>query len=404
MGGAGIGSCDDWSAIYWNPAGLAQVEGSSFAMELHYIGSFRKASQSLRNVNDIKKQNLFLGDFFKFPLTVNLEPDYFSNNSVFSAILFPALVWYQHFQWGTLAVGAYGVSGNNLGWKDKLIGFNGEDVVKADIHLLNMTTAFPISYATKLGNKLMVGVNLVGLVSLSKKEIYKGYQAETGSIKNTTFRFQSHGIGYGISADFGLMYEILDDLTVGAVLKSPFNIQEYGESTLEITSKVTKIKESSPAISQVKQSLRTGLGIGYKVNPNFRLAFDIYWIKNSDFSTYIEHEKEGKYLAKEINPLWDLQDHFMFRFGTEIKTDSLPLDLRFGFSTAPSPFKSDMASLATPSFRHVYVLTFGLGYQYRNMLDFSACYIYHYGPERSGNNITVNGYLETFSLTVEYLY
>ena len=36
-GGAFIGQADDWTAIYWNPAGLAQLKKGGVGIEPHYL-------------------------------------------------------------------------------------------------------------------------------------------------------------------------------------------------------------------------------------------------------------------------------------------------------------------------------------------------------------------------------
>ena len=36
MGGAFIGVADDWTAIYWNPAGLAQLHGAGVGLSRGY--------------------------------------------------------------------------------------------------------------------------------------------------------------------------------------------------------------------------------------------------------------------------------------------------------------------------------------------------------------------------------
>jgi len=37
MGGAFIGVADDWTAIYWNPAGLTQLKGHGMGFSLEYL-------------------------------------------------------------------------------------------------------------------------------------------------------------------------------------------------------------------------------------------------------------------------------------------------------------------------------------------------------------------------------
>ena len=51
MGGATLGLADDWSALYWNPAGLAYLRGSEIILEAHTMLIHQESNVSLRNLD-----------------------------------------------------------------------------------------------------------------------------------------------------------------------------------------------------------------------------------------------------------------------------------------------------------------------------------------------------------------
>ena len=88
MGGATLGLADDWSAIFWNPAGLAFLKGSEFIIEGHGMIIHQDASVSLRNISlpnflnqpaRERSQNFLKGDNIKWN---DFEPDYFGNQNI----------------------------------------------------------------------------------------------------------------------------------------------------------------------------------------------------------------------------------------------------------------------------------------------------------------------------------
>ena len=65
MGGAFIGVADDWTALYWNPAGLSQLNEKGVAFSLEYLQVMAHDSSGLANpIPPLTPANVLRGDTF----------------------------------------------------------------------------------------------------------------------------------------------------------------------------------------------------------------------------------------------------------------------------------------------------------------------------------------------------
>ena len=79
MGYALTGLADDWSAIYYNPAGLARLEGQSTACVYEYFSGKNSSGASLRNLSPGLRPDPARGDFVDF---IGDEPSAFGDRAV----------------------------------------------------------------------------------------------------------------------------------------------------------------------------------------------------------------------------------------------------------------------------------------------------------------------------------
>src|SRR5690242_5810640 len=85
MGGAFIGLADDWTAIYWNPAGLAQHSRATAGMSLEILQARFHDSSGLRNATlPFTEANALRGDVFS---QLGNEPSQFSGTD--SSFVYP---------------------------------------------------------------------------------------------------------------------------------------------------------------------------------------------------------------------------------------------------------------------------------------------------------------------------
>ena len=401
MGSAAIGLADDWSSIYWNPAGLAFLEGAAINLEVQTLTTEQQSSSSLRNVGSFLEFDYLMGDFVKFSPTREYEPDRFKNTSLRAFIPTPDLGWYANYGWYTIASGLYATSGGGVSWNDKMTGFREEapgDSMEGNIDLGFFSLNVPFAFAMKVSDKFSVGINASLVMGYNTRDVSKTYLGENGD--RYYFQNQSDSIGLGYSVDLGVLYKATPNYSVGAIVRLPSNVWASGNSRFEIPEQQCEGDTCSwnPYVEEAKsnvvtvQPLKVGMGIGARPTPTLKVALDLYWLQYSEFkttSTYdLAPDQTLKYLA-DTDLDWGFEDRLMVRAGAEYSLGR-EQNLRLGFIYDPSPFRSDRAALATPRFTDAYIATTGYGL-YGKQWSMDLAYQFVYSPERLSTVSTPDG-------------
>ena len=398
MGGAAIGLADDWSAVFWNPAGLAFLTGSAFSFEFQTITSQQRSSMSVRNIPGPPPDYL-AGDFVKFEATREVEPDRYSNKTLGAFIPTPDLGWYGNFGDYTLATGLYATSGGGVSWTDRLDGFNPAalgDAIDGNISLGFFTLNVPFAVAMKFGERVALGVNVAGVIGYNTREVTKTYDYADPNQADLKFENSSTSFGLGVAVDVGLKVKLTETLSLGGVFRAPYSVEGTGESYFEIPQRAAcgapdcdyeQYVEEGESDVITEQPMRWGVGLGYVPTDRLKMDVDFYWVAHSDFitkSTYDVPEGTYDYLA-DSNPEWGFEDKFMIRSGVEYLVGASAF--RAGFIYDPSPFKPERASLTSPRFTDAYIGTAGYGQAF-GPWRMDLAYQFVYSPERQGTVTT----------------
>lgn len=395
MGSASIGVADDWASIYWNPAGLAFLDGSEMALELHMIFTEQRTSASLKNIDNPLEAEFLEGDFVKFGATAGVEPDRFGNTTMPAIIPTPDFVWYKNFGHYTIATGLYGSSGTGARWDDKLDDFEGTDTITGDIEIMFVTMTVPLAVAFKLNDRLSVGVNLGLVFGYNSRHVEKRYQSTTDPSRNMEFLTDASSRGFGVSMAGGVLLKITPALHAGVSVRAPYALYNRGNSRFVLGS-----EESDTLSSTTHQPMTAGVGLSYRPTSQLILAADAYWVKHSDFKTVTKYDHDGHTFMSDGVIDWNLRNTWQFRLGAEYQPTN-NLTLRVGGLRDPSPYRADAASLATPRFNHATMLTAGVGYAW-NSLQVDIGYQHGLVSERQGNGISMSGAVQIASLGALY--
>ncbi len=425
MGGAAIGLADDWSAVYWNPAGLAFLKGSGVTFEFQSLWSQQRSSISLRNIS-APPPDYLAGDFVKFEQS---EPDRFDNKTLSAFIPTPDLGWYSNFGDYTLASGLYATSGGGVSWTDRLTDFNDAgDGIDGDINLGFFTLNIPFAAAIKLRRNLAIGINVSGVIGYNTRKVTKTYDYADPAREDLYFENSSESFGLGLSVDAGIRWAVNSHWALGGVIRSPYSVKGTGQSRFEIAEKDdpscvgedcewTQFAEEGESDVITEQPLRWGVGVAYTPTPRLKVDVDLIWVGHSDFvttSSYDVPEGTYRYLA-DSNPSWGFDDAFMVRSGGEYRVGHSSA-FRLGFIYDPSPFRDERASLTSPRFTDSYISTAGYGYRMQSWI-FDVAYQFAYSTERlatvttpspSGirtpEEVAITGQGHVATLTVGYRY
>ena len=346
MGGAFVGLANDFSAAYWNPAGLAQMTKASFS--------------------------LYGSDILPFG-TYQFDPAEIDAKSTFKHYLIPALGYFRPIG-DKFVVGVYlnAPSGAGAEW-------DGEDLANLVMGVYNWKSKLGIftispSIAYKVSDKVMLGATMdinYGMLKMSQPARNIGQYSE--DLK-----------GWAVNGTFGLLVKPVKQFSFGVSYKLPFTAKLKGDVTIPTTTAAYFFGEGASATATGTRSANwpQWLAVGIAVKPTDKLTFtaDVQYTNWKKLSTipiaFTDEDWEGLFgegadLDQAYELLW--KDTTQFRFGVEYMA-SKSLALRAGYYFDPNPGPPQTQNILLPEFKYNWV-TAGFGYMSEKIvIDFSVEY------------------------------
>lgn len=235
MGGAFIGLADDYSAIFWNPAGLTQLKGANLTLSGEFI--FPKATYvyAPAAIDATSKSKVYPLPFLSFYKAI-------SSNIVVGLAL-------------------YAPSGIGAAW-------NGADVANlfggVSYEWDSMVGAFTASpvIAVKLTPTFSVGASLNINYGMLKVEQGTPFGQYTEDIS-----------GIGIGATLGALFKPNSMFSIGAVVRTPSKIKLSGDIEVPGVAALG-LAPSSDAERSVTWPLWGGVGIAFTPIPELTITVD----------------------------------------------------------------------------------------------------------------------------------
>ncbi len=390
MGGAFIGLADDWTALYWNPAGLAQLKFSEWGIEFFCPTPVLKDANSLSNLLPAQMDTKFQID--TFAQYTGLEPTRFNKERVDYNFFLPngfGASWKgKEF---VFAVGYYTPVSYYFDWEDTIS--YGAGSINAKLFQKLVLNCFNFSLAKEINKKLFVGAGL-GLLYGSIDYSAEKTVANSG-ISDYAWDFESFCDGFDAEGIFGLLYKISDTFSLGGVYRSGSAIKLKGNA--DTTLSLTSLNESSDFKQRFRVPSTWGIGLSYAPSKKVTLTCDFQRTNWSKFKTYITYDKQGSALTnKDYSMEWE--DSNRYRLGAEYKlSDSVVLRGGYFFDEASLQDKSVSFSDIPDVDRHNGII--GIGWKLKNnwCLDFN--YAFAYG-ERTINDVTYLQKVNSLGLTI----
>lgn len=367
MGGAYVGLADNASALYWNPAALANQENS-----------FTGVLTDVIPLSSYKAD----GTDYGYPaaaMDIDAEGE---TNHYFNPNLF-ANYRMNKFAFGFGVYVPAGLGAEYKGSELSALSAGIEDVEwLSKIGVINSSPAV----AYQINEKISVGAAInIYYGMFEMKRLAATVDTDADGIDDTAYQYAEDSDGFGFSATFSTMYRPIEKLSLGLTFRLPTKVTLEGEAEnvamplMGMMSGMT-VPEKSDFEREVTWPMWIGGGLAYRLNERNTFTFDAQysqWSVVDEFSTDFDDEGWAALTAHHDENLFVLnwEDKVQLRAGYEFKaTDAL--DLRFGYYYDPAPSPDESINILFPSSTN-HVATGGFGYTYDNIsIDFGLEYLF----------------------------
>jgi len=370
MGGAFVGLADDFSAIYWNPAGIAQFKKKYFG----FYGTDIIPSSTYKLTPDI----LGIG---AFPL-VNAKT---ADKHYLSGLA----AYYHPVSDNVVAgLGVYVPSGLGNSWDGadfaNIANNNPSLEWRSKIGIVTISPAL----AFKVNDKISVGATLN--INYGMFDIAMHAGATEAPLPVVDLRqYEESMTGWGYGATLGILVKPSEMFSFGATFRTASTVKFSGDATITGmfdlgTAIGTELNQTSDLEREVTWPMWLAGGVAFKPLEGLTLTGDVQWTQWSKIDVL-----ETNYL----DPFWNAmmegsgdderpmhwKDALQIRFGAEYRVKNFAL--RGGYYKDPSPAPDTTMNVLLPNY-DFNVVTFGFGYVLNGLqLDFGVEYLM--GKERS---------------------
>ncbi|MBK7104265.1 MAG: outer membrane protein transport protein [Ignavibacteriae bacterium] len=348
MGGAFVALSNDATAIYWNPAGLADQKSSVLAYftGVMPIGSYQ----------------------YEFPLAgINIDTKTESK-------IYPTGGLLGVYNLGKISVGlgVYVPAGLGATWDGAdLAAFSGTQAFEWESQIgvvsISPAVAYQVNDQFSVGLALNFNYAMFDLLRPDAADLNRDGVAET------PVQYTEESTGLGISATLGLKYEICQQIAVGATFRTASSVAMDG--TADIDSKTLGNIINTDFSREVTWPMWIGGGVAYKPTKCLTVALDAQysnWGKLDKLVAEYDKMPEGEFLL-------DWADAIQIRLGGEYMV-SPATAIRLGYYYDPAPAPDETLNILFPSSTN-HVFTGGVGYSFGNY-TVEAAAEYLYGADR----------------------
>jgi len=337
MGGAFVGLADDFSTIYWNPAGIAHFSKKYFGFygtDIIPSGTYQFGLVDAKTVN-----THYLGGMITYYHPVNEKV------VAGIAVYIPSGLGNK---WDGADFALVANNNPNLEWKSKI----------------GLVTIAP-ALAFKINEQISVGVALninygifdIAMHAGSTEIPIPPYAVDLG-------QYQENMKGWGYGATVGVLVKPNETFSFGATIRTPSKVKFTGDAIISGLS-LLGISTTSDLEREVTWPIWIAGGVAYKPTNNLTLTGDIQWTQWSKIELI---ETDFKDIFWQIMMAESGDDkrpmHWMdttqIRFGAEYRINAIAI--RGGYYWDPSPAPDKTMNVLLPNY-DFNVFTLGFGYE-----------------------------------------
>jgi len=370
MGFAFTAQADNPSAIYYNPAGLTQLEKNNIALGVTYTNlpgaEFTGTTPLTGGATRTETQE---------DLSFFLPNMYYSHTSKARGI--------------ALGVGVFTPFGLGQEYQNPSTSIFRNQITKIDLKtiVVNPTIAFDINEAVSVG----FGIDFMyGMATLEKTLVLNNVApgVPIGNNPLNAYNSQLEGDGTAWGYNFGILLKPTPSLRLGASFRSPFTLEIEG-ADVDLTNisntPVIPLGGATPqqvfggstfhttGSTTVKMPATAAVGMAY-IWDRLTVEVDADWTFWSSYQSLDINIKDNNALLRSTSSAKKWKDVCALRTGLEYRVSN-PVALRAGFSYDPTPVPADTLGPELPDATRLYYML-GVGFKMGNWtIDVSGVYI-----------------------------
>ena len=359
MGEAFIVQADDPTAIAYNPAGLAQLDGE----QVNVHGALCNAYMEHTSPTGVKTDN---EDGWQFVPSLFFTTDMGRDDmSAGLGISFP--------------------NGISSEWSDG--SFARYVATYSDLVVADISPAFGM----KLNDKLMLGGSISYYYSEAQLESIVDAGTLSGSTPNgIDLASKMEGDGDAWGAGIGVIYLLNDQHGLGLTYRIPFSVDYDGDVTVAGQENAVAATIDFPAV--------VVLGYAFKPTEKWKVELNLDWTQWDQVDDIVI-DFESQFLT-DITQQQDLENTMAYKLGAECQY-SETMALRCGYiynenATAESTWRPSLPDT------DMHFLTFGCGYDKDNITIDTALQLVHYETRSIDNNVDFNEFASQSSVDGTY--
>ena len=348
-GEAFVATADNPSAIYYNPAGISQLNGDN--LRGGFYGIYYNPSYSAPSTSPVQNA----GNTYHSSYNLVAIPQLFFTHSFTNSIL-------------SVGLGVYAPFGGNIDWPQNS----------------DLSTAGTQGKLTYLSINPVVGLKLAPSLSIGggvtanyvKMEFEQGL-VDPPSSRNINF-YHFSGSGWSVGYNLGVLWKPIDQISFGATFRGAATVNLNGHSEYEESA--SSVQDTSlPAQMSLTFPIVAVFGVSYRPTPKWNLEFDANYTDWSSFGTTTINQQGNFQLgvSPDVPVTLDWQASWAYEFGvTRYFSKGWHASAGYAFNQNSVP-NASYTPLASDLDRHFFSV--GIGHDSKRF-DFDVAYQFGYGP------------------------
>jgi long-chain fatty acid transport protein len=344
-GEAFVATADNPSAIYYNPAGITQLEGNELRGGLYGI---------------------YLDSSFSPPSSAPNHGHTYDNQDNYAVV---PRIFYTYTPTNiplSFGLGFYAPFGGKSSWPQDT-GFRAVALGGS----LTYVTINPV-VAVKLPFNFSIGGGV--MVNYADMSLDQGLKDSYKPPATNFFRFT--GNGWSVGYNLGIRWQPMDQISIGATFRSSAKVTLDGRTEYEEYPNPLNTHQSAQA--DFKFPLTAVVGISYRPTPKWNLEFDADYTDWSSFGSNSIHQAATTYpVNQDISMQLDWQPSWMYEFGVTRYFDSgwhASAGFVYNENSVPNSYYTPLAADMDR-----YFFSAGTGYKGKHF-NFDIAYQLGYGP------------------------